>query len=111
MCSYNRTEIEEILEKYGNTIYRAAYMQMKGRTQADDIYQEVCMKLLRQSTKIEDGEHLKAWLLKATADCCKDYWKSAWYRKVTPDHQLAREKLEERAEEGIEETGELTECV
>lgn len=92
MGSYSRTEIERILEKYGNTIYRAAYTQVRSRSQADDIYQNVCMKLLRLKSQIEGEEHLKAWLLKATNDCCKDYWKSAWYRKVTVDYQLVKEK-------------------
>lgn len=108
MGSYSRTEIERIIEKYGNTIYRAAYMQVKSRAQADDIYQEVCMKLLRLNSQIDSEEHLKAWLLKATNDCCKDYWKSAWYRKVTVDHQLVKEKRE-TYEEGA--GGYLTECM
>lgn len=108
MVCYSRTEIENMIEKYGNAIYRAAYMNVKSRAQADDIYQEVCMKLLRQKTPIGDEEHLKAWLLKATSDCCKDYWKSAWYRKVTVDQQLAKEKRETYEEET---GGYLTECV
>ena len=108
MGSYRRTEIEHIIEKYGNTIYRAAYMQVKSRAQADDIYQDVCMKLLRLKSQIENEEHLKAWLLKATNDCCKDYWKSAWYRKVTLDHQLVKEKRETYEEEM---GGYLTECM
>lgn len=108
MGSYSRTEIENIIEKYGNTIYRAACMQVKNRAQADDVYQEVCMKLLRQKKQIGNEEHLKAWLLKATNDCCKDYWKSAWCRKVTVDHQLVKEERE--TYEG-ETQGYLTECM
>ena len=60
MGSYSRTEIERIIEKYGNTIYRAAYTQVKSKSQADDIYQNVCMKLLRLKSQIEGEEHLKA---------------------------------------------------
>ncbi|MCH5268532.1 MAG: sigma-70 family RNA polymerase sigma factor [Lachnospiraceae bacterium] len=108
MDSYSRTEIENIIEKYGNTIYRAAYVQVKNRAQADDVFQEVCIKLLRQKKQIGNEEHLKAWLLKATNDCCKDYWKSAWCRKVTVDHQLVQE---ERESYGAETTGYLTECM
>lgn len=108
MGSYSRTEIEHIIEKYGNTIYRAACIQVKSRAQADDIYQDVCMKLLRLKSPIEGEEHLKAWLLKATNDCCKDYWKSAWYRKVTVDHQLVKEKRETYEENT---GGYLTECM
>lgn len=105
---YSHAEIENILEKYGDTIYRAAYIQLKSRDKADDIYQEVCIKLLRLKQKIEGEEHLKAWLLRATIDCCKDYWKSAWYRKVTVDNQMVTEQIEEGGEQ---EAGYLTECM
>ncbi len=108
MGNYSRTEIEEIIEKYGNTIYRAAYIQVKNRALADDIYQDVCIKLLRLNSQIENEEHLKAWLLKATNDCCKDYWKSAWYRKVTVDYQLVKDKRETYEEKT---RGYLTECM
>lgn len=108
MGSYSRTEIERIIEKYGNTIYRAAYIQVKSKSQADDIYQNVCMKLLRLKSQIDGEEHLKAWLLRATNDCCKDYWKSTWYQKVTVDHQLVKEKGETYEEET---SGYLTECM
>lgn len=108
MCRYNRAEIERILEKYGNTIYRAAYLQVKSRAQADDIYQDVCIKLLRLQSRLSSEEHLKAWLLKATNDCCRDYWKSAWYRRVTVDTRLVTNEMEEHEEEGA---GEITESM
>ncbi|HBA96486.1 MAG TPA: RNA polymerase subunit sigma-24 [Lachnospiraceae bacterium] len=99
MYSYSHAEIENILEEYGNTIYRAAYIQLKSRDKADDIYQEVCIKLLHLKSRIDSKEHLKAWLLKATIDCCKDYWKSAWYRKVTIDNKAAAGQIEEKEEQ------------
>ncbi|MCX4326493.1 MAG: sigma-70 family RNA polymerase sigma factor [Lachnospiraceae bacterium] len=105
---YSHAEIERILEKYGDTIYRAAYIQLKSRDKADDIYQEVCIKLLRLKPRIENEEHLKAWLLRATIDCCKDFWKSAWYRKVTVDNQMVTEQMEEKEEQAA---GYLTECM
>jgi len=77
MSIYSRDEIEGILKRYGDMIYRMAYIQVKNRDVADDIYQEVCMRLVRQKTRIEPEEHLKAWLLRITINCCKDYWKSS----------------------------------
>lgn len=82
MGIYSRDEIERILNQYGDTIYRMAFIQVKSRDTADDIYQEVCMKLIRQKSCIEPEEHLKAWLLRTTINCCKDYWKSAWLQKI-----------------------------
>lgn len=108
MSSYSPGEIEKILERYGDTIYRMAYLQVKSRNEADDIYQEVCLKLLRQESKIDDDGHLKAWLLRTTVNCCKDYWKSAWYRKVTFDNEPVMERQDVSEEN---ETGYVTECM
>lgn len=63
MSIYNRYEIEKIIQEYGDMIYRFAYIQVKNRDIADDIYQEVCIKLIRQKTQIESGEHFTCFLL------------------------------------------------
>lgn len=108
MGCYNRAEIEGILEQYGDMIYRVAYLQLKSRDRADDIYQEVCLRLLKRQSGFDGEEHLRAWLLRATHDCCRDFWKSAWYRRVSLDDELLREIPETPSEQ---ETGFLTECM
>ena len=111
MKAYSHKEIEKILETYGDTIYRMAYTQIKSRTSADDIYQDVCIKLLKQKRKIEPEEHLKAWLLRTTINCCKDYWKSAWVQKISWNSD-EKETIENTGAGYTEsETGFVTECV
>lgn len=111
MKAYSHKEIEEILNTYGDTVYRMAYTQIKSKTLADDIYQDVCVKLLKQKRKIELEEHLKAWLLRTTMNCCKDYWKSAWVQKISWNSDT-KETLETMGAAYMEsETGFVTECV
>lgn len=106
MSSYKREEIEKIISKYGDMVYRMAYIQVKNRDIADDIYQEVWIKLIRQNTDIEPETHLKAWLLRTTINCCKDYWKSAWVQKIV-------RCIEADEEATVEQEGNhwVTECV
>ena len=111
MCIYSRDEIEDILNKYGDKIYRMAFIQVKRPEVADDIYQEVCMKLIQQKTRIEPDEHLKAWLLRTTINCCKDYWKSSWIQKISWGENQETNDVFENAVEESQETGYLTECV
>lgn len=80
---YSRDELENIIKKYGDSVYRLAYLKMKNKDKADDIYQNVFLKLIKQDNRIEPEEHLKAWLMRTTVNCCKDYWKSSWHRKVS----------------------------
>jgi len=108
MNGYSREEIQAILKKYGDMIYRTAYIQLKNREHADDIYQEVCVKLIKQKERLDNEEHLKAWLLRTTINCCKDLWKSAWWQKVdftesAPDKECSIDT--------DEDTGWITECV
>ena len=45
---YSRDELENIIKKYGDSVYRLAYLKMKNKDKADDIYQNVFLKLTRQ---------------------------------------------------------------
>lgn len=108
MSSYKRDEMEKIITEYGDMVYRMAYIQVKNRDVADDIYQEVWIKLIRQDNHIEPEAHLKAWLLRTTINCCKDYWKSAWVQRIVgmEGHEVEETALAERDAEHC-----VTECV
>ena len=83
---YNNDRLINYYNLYSKMIYRLAFVQMKTKEQAEDILQDVFIKLMGQSIVFENEEHAKAWLIKTTINCCKDYWKSAWFRKhVTLD--------------------------
>ena len=67
------------------------------------------MRLLRQQEKLQNEEHLKAWLIRTTICCCKDYWKSAWRRKVMLSGlDSSTEELPRKKEP---EYGWVTQCV
>ena len=109
MGIYSRDEIEKILIRYGDTIYRMAFIQVKTHDAAEDVYQDVCMKLLRQKARIEPEEHLKAWLIRTTINCCKDYWKSSWVKRISWKENSGQEETVE-VDNG-EDIGYVTECV
>ena len=73
--SYN-----EIADKYIDTVYRLALSRTKSREHAEDISQDVFVKLLQNKKKFESEEHLKAWLLRVTINLTKDLFSSHWYR-------------------------------
>lgn len=73
--SYN-----EIADKYIDTVYRLALSRTKSREHAEDISQEVFIKLISANKKFDSEEHLKAWLLRVTINLTKDLFSSHWYR-------------------------------
>jgi RNA polymerase sigma factor (sigma-70 family) len=75
-------DLKEIMNDYTEPLIRLAYYYVKDPQAAEDIVQEVFIKLYHaQNTYVECGE-LKAFLYKMTANKCKDYLKSWSYRKV-----------------------------
>lgn len=76
---------DELYALYGTDILRVAYYYLGNRQQAEDITQEVFVKLITTSPVLVK-EHEKSWLLKVTLNKCRDYWRSAWVRKVVLGH-------------------------
>lgn len=65
-------------ERY-SLVYRVAFMQMKGHADAEDVLQEVFVRLLKYQPQFENEEHEKAWFIRTTMNICKDILKSKWH--------------------------------
>ena len=74
--------IRESIERYTDMVYRLAFSMVKNRYDADDIHQEVFIQYISHYSSLEYEEHKKAWLIRVTVNTCKNWWKSAWQRKV-----------------------------
>jgi RNA polymerase sigma-70 factor (ECF subfamily) len=60
---------------------RIAYQNTGCRDDAEDIVQEVFIKLMLKPP-FQDEVYLKAWLIRVAINLCKDHKKSFWQRKV-----------------------------
>ncbi len=76
--------IEIVLKTYSDMVYKLALSQTKNKANAEDIFQDVFIRLMKTETKFENSNHIKAWLIKVTLNCCKNLWNSAWFRRTTP---------------------------
>ncbi len=65
--------ISSVVEKYSDMVFRTAYHALCDRHYAEDITQEVFLKLMRLLPDFDSDEHEKAWLLKVTLNMCKTY--------------------------------------
>ena len=84
------SNIDEIVERYSDMVLRIAFQNLKNRVNAEDIVQEVFLKLFSTPKRPIEEEHLKAWLIRVTINLCKNYWKTAWVRNTVP---LAEEQV------------------
>jgi len=74
--------VDEIIGKYSATVFRVAFIHTKSRADADDIFQEVFIKLFRANVLFKSDEHIKAWLIRVTTNASLDFLKSAWNKKT-----------------------------
>jgi len=79
----NLMDVNDIYKRYGHMVYRIALMMLKYRSDAEDVTQNVFIKLLENGKTFESDEHLKAWLIVTAKNTCKDILKSKWYSKRT----------------------------
>ncbi len=77
----SQENIINTIEEYSNMVYRIAFMKVKTKEEAEDIYQEVFFKLTQKMPKFKSEEHKKAWLIRVTINISNNYLKSAWRRK------------------------------
>lgn len=94
---------EEVIRRNSDTVYRLAYSLVRTRADADDIYQEVFLRYVRRPPAFDNAEHEKAWFMRVTVNCCKNFWKSPWikrrsaYEDDTPGQSAAGKTGEEDA--------------
>ena len=64
--------LRNAMEHHGAAVYRLALCRMQSVQDAEDVYQDVFLRLLGQEASAWDGEHLRAWLLRCTVNRCHD---------------------------------------
>jgi len=77
-------EFEKAFNTFKNDVYRLAYFYTKNRFDADDITQNVFLKLYKCTKQFENEEHLKKWLITVVVNECKNHFSSYWFRKILP---------------------------
>lgn len=65
-------ELSNAMKTYGDTVYRLALCRLQNAADAEDVYQDVFLRLLEQRADRWDGEHLKAWLIRTALNRCAD---------------------------------------
>lgn len=65
--------LDEIVNKYSDMIYRIALVRTKNQVFADDVVGEVFLRLVRHIHKLNEDEHVKAWLIRVTVNYSKTY--------------------------------------
>ena len=77
-------DIETLIREYGNDVLKTAYAYVKDKFTAEDIFQEVFVKVYKNLDSFRDESGIKTWIIRITINTAKDYLKSAYSQKVVP---------------------------
>ena len=78
-------DIELMIEKFGDTVWRVCVLYFRQNTDAQDAFQETILKYALSSTVFNGDEHLKAWLIRVATNTCKDMLKAAERKNISLD--------------------------
>lgn len=68
-------DVDAAYREHMNMVYKIALSQTGDKNDANDVFQEVFLRLVAHSHKICSPEHLKAWLIRVTYNCSKKHFK------------------------------------
>lgn len=74
-------QAERLANTYADAILRLSYTYLKNTHDAQDICQTVFVKLLTHPMEFDTPEHEKAYILRMTANACKDLLRSPWRKR------------------------------
>lgn len=80
---YRKEYITHVVQTYSNMIYRIAYQNLQVKSDAEDVVQEVLLKLMKEPAFTEE-EHLKAWLIRVTVNHCHNLTRYYYRRQTEP---------------------------
>ena len=79
----DKVVLEQTINKYADMVYRILFCHLGNKADSDDAFQDVFIKLYKCNKEFESDEHLKAYLIKMTANIANDYHrKNFWRNKI-----------------------------
>lgn len=94
-------EARRLVDAYGDMIVRLSCTYLKSTHDAQDICQTVLIKLIGRAEAFDGPEHEKAWVIRATANACKDLLRSAERRTRAPLEAAADRAVPEEPDDDV----------
>ena len=84
--------LEELVNTYETTLYRAALAILGDAHEAEDAVQDAFLRCLEKAPDFESPAHARAWLLRVTVNGCKSRLRAPWRRHRPSAGRLSRRR-------------------
>ncbi len=75
-----RETVQELVERYGNNLYAAAFSVCRNPEDAKDVVQDTFLQYYMTDKEFENEKHIRAWLIRVAVNKAKNSNKSFWKR-------------------------------
>ena len=93
---------DEVVRYYSDMVYRIALTKTKSSHDADDIFQEVFLKLVMNTKPFDCEEHRKAWLIRVTINSCHSHFTAPWRRNIDSMEDAIMAQIPDESTEGCD---------
>lgn len=93
-------DIEAVINKYGDMLYRLCILMLKNESDAEDVIQETMIRYYQKAPAFENSEHEKAWLIKVATNGCRDVLRFR-VRHPQADNEVLSKIASEFSDSGI----------
>ncbi len=80
--------IKHVAEQYSQLLLRIAFLRLKSTADAEDVVQEVFLRLITKRPRFRSDDHEKAWLIRTAINLSCDMLKSSARKNVPLDEEL-----------------------
>ena len=81
-------QFTDYAKRYMDMVFRVAFHYLRSRADADDVTQNVLLKLYREPKPFAGEAHVKHWLLRVTVNECRHILRSPWRKALPIDEAL-----------------------
>lgn len=85
--------MRQAMAAHGSAVYLVALAQTRCEADAQDVAQDVFLRLLTSTSVFTSDEHLRAWLLRVTVNRCRELHRALWRRRVDALDEQAELRL------------------
>ena len=90
-------EFKLLAEKHMDMIFRIAFSFLKSQSDAEDVTQDVLLRLYETDYVFESQSHIKNWLAKVTCNECRKFWRRLPHKQENISDYADRLAFEEKS--------------
>ena len=81
-------KMRQLVRRYGASISRMCFLYLRDRHLAEDAVQDTFLKVFRHWDQFQGRSDEKTWIVRIAINVCKNYLRSAWWKRIDTEKAL-----------------------